>query len=394
MNPENQKPETIVRIAPDERLLSLDALRGFDMFWIVGAHGIVNALEKLNDNRVVKTISTQLQHKAWEGFAFYDLIFPLFVFMAGVSMAFSLSKSLEQKGLWPTVGKLAFRAALLFIIGIFYSGGFSNKWPNIRVLGVLQRIALSYFFAGLTFCFFNLRGRIAVFAALLIGYWALMSFIPIPAEEGVVPKHGTVAGRFDENTNLSNYVDRHVLSGMRYDGRTKEKPLGDHDPEGMLSTLPAIATCLLGVFAGMLLKSGAQPPGRKAALLLAGGLLCVGAGYLWGLQFPIIKKIWTSSYVLVAGGWSLILLSLFYGIIDVLKLRMWSMPFVWIGANALAIYLSTQFIKYGDAAGRLVGGDIAARLGVYAALVHALATIGVLMLLANFLYRRKVFIRI
>ncbi len=381
------------RVAPDERLLSLDALRGFDMFWIIGAHSIVNALEKLNDNAVVKTISTQLKHKDWDGFAFYDLIFPMFVFMAGVSITFSLNKSLEQKGFWPTVGKLALRAGLLFMVGLFYSGGLSKPWPEIRVLGVLQRIALSYFFAGLTFCLFALKGRIAVFAALMIGYWALMSFVPVPQDEGIEPKHKTVAPQFDEFTNLSNYVDRHMLSGMRYDGRSPQKPLGDHDPEGMLSTLPAICTCLLGMFAGMLLKSDITSA-RKAMMLIGAGAICIGAGYLWSLQFPIIKKIWTSSYVLVAGGWSAILLGSFYAVIDVWKLRLWAMPFVWIGSNALLFYLSTQFIKYGDAASRLVGGGVAAKLGIYAPLVHALTTMAVLMALAGFLYRRKFFVRL
>lgn len=394
----------LTRIEPAERLLSLDALRGFDMFWIVGADQIVKGLEKLGDNAPVKFIAGQLHHKDWQGFHFEDLIFPLFVFLAGVSMVFSLGKSLEQKGRARTIGKLCLRAGLLFLVGIFYYGALKNQWPNIRLLGVLQRIALSYFFAGLIFCCFELRGRIAAFAAIMIGYWALMSFVPIPVDESIVAKHkgaapeAAIAERFDENTNLADYVDRHALPGKRYEGKTPESQKtyasGDHDPEGILSTLPAIATCLLGLFAGMLLKSQSHSPLRKAAILLGAGALCIGVGYLWDMQFPVIKKIWTSSYVLVAGGWSLILLSVFYAVIDVWKLKKWSMPFVWIGANALAFYLSEQFFKYDEAARRFVGGDIAKKLGNWADLVQALATMAVLLVVANFLYRKKVFIRL
>ena len=390
----------LTRLAPAERLMSIDALRGFDMFWIVGAAGIVKGLKQLGDSVVVKTVSDQLQHKQWEGIAFEDLIFPLFVFLAGVSMVFSLGKSLEQNGPWKSVGKLALRAALLFIVGIFFSGGFRNKWPDMRLLGVLQRIALSFFFTGLTFCFFKLPGRIAVFVALMAGYWALLTFVPVPKTDGVASRRKPIPGeapfpeQFDEGTNLVNYIDRHYLPGSRYDWKSKENPTGDHDPEGILSAIPAVATCLLGVFAGMLLKEPSVEPKRKVLYLLGAGIVCIGLGYLWSIQFPIVKKIWTSSYVLVAGGWSLILLSVFYFVIDVKKCQRWPLPFVWIGTNALAIYLTETFIDYGKLANRFVGGDIAASLGNFAELTTAIVALGIVLLFANFLYRKKIFIRL
>ncbi len=390
----------VTRLAPTERLMSLDALRGFDMFWIVGAEGIVAGLKDLGKNGPLQIISEQLEHKHWEGIAFEDLIFPLFVFLAGASLVFSLGKSLEQNGLWRTVGKLALRALLLFTVGIFYYGGFKNKWPDIRLLGVLQRIALSYFFAGLIFCFTGLRGRIAAFLVLMIGYWALLSFVPIPSDPGIEPKHKNgLAERFDENTNLANYIDRHYLPGKRWDKppaapSQKNFATGDHDPEGILSTLGAIATCLLGVFAGMALKSQTHLPWKKALHLLAAGLLCIGLGYAWSLQLPIVKKMWTPSYVLVAGGWSFIMLSAFYYVIDVLKWQKWSLPFVWIGTNALAIYLFEQFVRPGTLANLFVGGDVAVALGAYAKLASALVALGILLVFANFLYRRKIFIRL
>ena len=213
----------VTRVEPSERLMSLDALRGFDMFWIVGAEGLVRGLEKFGHSPGVEFVANQLKHKRWEGIAFEDLIFPLFVFMSGISIAFSLGKSIEQKGRWHTVGKIALRALLLFVIGIFYSGGFKTAWPDIRLLGVLQRIAISYFFAGAIFCFFGLRGRIAMLVGILVGYWALLSFVPIPNDPGIASGRKPIAGetpfpaRFDEGTNLANYVDRHYLPGRRYD---------------------------------------------------------------------------------------------------------------------------------------------------------------------------------
>lgn len=391
--------KVLTRLEPSERLMSIDALRGFDMFWIAGAAGIIRGLRQIGDSSAVKTIADQLEHKQWEGIAFEDLIFPLFVFLAGVSMVFSLGKSLRELGLWRTIGKLALRASILFILGILFNGGLRNKWPDVRLLGVLQRIAFSYFWAGVVFCCFGLRGRVAVLLAILISYWAVMTFVPIP-NDGTTSRRKPVAGetpfpeRFDEGTNLANYIDRHYLPGSRYDWRSKENPTGDHDPEGILSMLPAIATCLLGVLAGMLLKEPTIDPNRKALYLFGAGVGCIALGYLWGIQFPIIKKIWTSSYVLVAGGWALILLSVFYYLIDVRKWQKWSLPFVWVGTNALAIYLSETFVDYSKLASRIVGGDIAAALGTWSALITAIVALGIMLLFANILYRRKVFIRI
>src|SRR5258708_33631605 len=167
-------------LATSLRLLSLDALRGFDMFWIVGAEEIVHALRKASDSGIVSFFATQLSHKNWEGVAFYDLIFPLFVFIAGVSMVFSLSKTIEQFGKTAAYKRILWRGLLLYLIGIFYYGGFANGIEKIRLMGVLQRIAIAYTFAGLVFATFKLRGMIIAWAGLLVGYWALMTFVPVP----------------------------------------------------------------------------------------------------------------------------------------------------------------------------------------------------------------------
>jgi predicted acyltransferase len=160
------------------RLMSIDALRGCDMFWIVGGEEIIHALHKISHTGFVSALAGQMDHKPWEGVAFYDLIFPLFVFIVGVSLVFSLSKTMEQAGRRTAYRRILVRGLLLYLIGLVYYKGIANGFDHVRLLGVLQRIAICYLCAGLVFCTFQLRGMIVTFLALLIGYWALMTFVP------------------------------------------------------------------------------------------------------------------------------------------------------------------------------------------------------------------------
>lgn len=357
--------------------MSLDALRGFDMFWIVGAEGLVEGLEKVTSGGLLGLIADQLRHKAWEGFHFEDLIFPLFVFIIGVSLVFSVGKSLERVGRPATLVRIVRRSALLFFLGILYYGGFSQPIEKMRLLGVLQRLALCYFFASLLFCYLKPRALIGACVGILVGYWVLMTFIPVPG-------HG--AANYAEGANLANYVDKLYLPLRRYDG--------DHDPEGILSTLPAVASCLLGVFAGLLFQDSKLSSGGRVGRLVALGLGCLALGWLWHLQFPVIKKIWTSSFVLVAGGYSYLLLAAFYQIIDVWKFQKWAMPFVWIGVNPITIYFGGRFIDFEALAKLFVGGPVAAACGTYAQLVLAMTTLLFGFLFLRFLYQRRIFIRV
>lgn len=393
------------------RLMSVDALRGFDMFWIVGAGSLVGALERMTDNSLVTAIAHQLEHAEWAGFRFYDLIFPLFLFIVGVSLVFSLSKEIERDGRKAALKRLSRRAALLFVIGIFYSGGFKNEWPDIRLLGVLQRLALGYFFGGLIFCFFRLRGMIAISVSLLVGYWALMTFVPIrniQLDDGhldlIVKQTGEhdiavhfaetterVSGRYEPGLNLSNHLDYQYLPGKKWDKYW--------DPEGFLSTLPAIVTCLLGVFAGLLLRDKSVADSRKVKTLALAGAGCLIVGYLWGLQFPIVKKIWTSSFVLVAGGWSCLLLALFHQIVDVWKYRTWCRPFVWIGMNSITIYLANNLIGFQRVGERIAGGSVKnfindSLMKGLGDLVVVLVGLGLSIVFVWYLHRRRIFLRL
>lgn len=396
---------------PSQRLLSLDALRGFDMFWIVGGDVIVTTLQAFKDNRFTRFLAGQIQHKDWAGFAFEDLIFPLFVFIVGISLVFSLTRLIEREGRAAALGRVFRRGVLLYLLGVFYYGGFAKEWPDIRLLGVLQRIALCYFFAGLLFCLFRPKALAAICAALLLGYWAMMAWVPFPdvrptpgGDLAVGKETGftnvaqlnfatpnRIHGVYLKGVNLANYVDQRWLPGYKWDGTW--------DPEGLLSTVPAVGTCLLGVFAGLLLRNRSVDDRRKVVLLLGAGAVAVVAGWLWNLQFPVIKKIWTSSYVLVAAGYSAWLLAAFFFVIEVLRWQTWAQPFVWIGMNPITVYLGEALLHYDRLAERLAGGDVRNYLnahvmvGIGDALVGVIA-LGLAILLCRFLYRRKLFLRL
>jgi predicted acyltransferase len=265
----------------------------------------------------------------------------------------------------------------LFFLGIILYGGISGGLEKVRLLGVLQRIALAALCAGTIYCFTSWRGQLAWLVGLLLAYWALLTFVPVP---------GFGAGHFAERENLTNYLDSIWLPFRKWDG--------DHDPEGLLSTIPAIATCLLGVLTGVFLQRHDLSPRQKTAWLFAVGIGLVAAGWLWGWQFPVIKKIWTSSYVLVAGGYSCLLLGAFYGIIEVAGWRRWAAPFIWIGMNAITLYALVHFVPYEKLASAFVGGPKMHFFGAYQDFMIAIVVVGLNLALARFLFVRKIFLRV
>ena len=369
------------------RVVSVDALRGFSIFWIIGADGATWALDRMlrDKNPVLSSIGgflgTQMSHAAWDGFRFYDLVFPLFIFITGVSIVLSLPRLVEREGSLRAHLRIVRRALILYVLGLIVSGGVGQHLSDIRYMGVLQRIALCYFFASLLFLHLNKRGLILATVLLLGGYWGLMTFVPVP---DVGP------GSFAPDANLANWIDANYLPGRLWD-KTR-------DPEGLLSTLPAIGTCLLGVLAGVLLKDERLSPTQRSLWLIGAGIAMTAAGYLWSLQFPIVKPIWTSSFALVAGGYSAILLGVMHQVIDVWEWRAWATMFVWVGANAILLYFINGVVGFQPFALRLVGGDVKTWLdqvvtpgaGLFASHLVGLA---LAVALAGFLYRRKIFLR-
>ena len=313
-----------------------------------------------------------------------------------VSIVLSLPRLVEREGKAQAYARVFRRALILYGLGLIFYGGISRHWGDIRLVGVLQRIAICYLCASLLFLNFRARGIAVALVVLLAGYWALMTFVPVP---------GIGAGSFARDANLADWIDANYLPGWKWDLT--------RDPEGLLSTLPAIGTCLLGVLAGLLLADPHLQGSRKSLLLIAAGIALTSGGYLWGLQFPIVKVLWTSSFVLVAGGYSLILLGVWHQIIDVWGYQRWSAMFVWLGANAITLYFinnvtADQFaIRFAGStvstfelfATRFAGGDFAALLdraitpntGNF--VVRMLGLIFAI-LLARFLYRRRIFLRV
>jgi predicted acyltransferase len=405
-------PATAPAEVESSRLLSLDALRGFDMFWILGATSIAGALQKMQPNELTTLLTTQLTHVSWEGFRFYDLIFPLFLFIVGVSMVFSLDKALSRGGRAEVLGRVLRRSLLLFALGVFASGGLSKPWPDVALGGVLHRIAVCYLLASLLYVFVRrARGLIAASAVLLVGYWALLTFVPVPdfkldkpVVEGIASRLGSdapsaisasvtarVTGSYEEGRNLTNHLDFRFLPGR--------KAQTYYINEGLLSTLPAVALSLFGALAALLFKNAGIAPKRKVLWLLAGGVACIALGLMWSAQFPLIKRIWTSSFVLITGGASACLLALFYGVVDVLGWHGWCRPFVWIGCNPLTLYLLNPIVGFQSLAARLVGGDVSRFFDAcvapgFGGLVVAVTGMALVVLMARFLHQRGIFLRV
>jgi predicted acyltransferase len=287
-----------------------------------------------------------------------------------------LPRIVERSGKAAAYRRIVSRTLTIFLLGFFFYGGFSKRWPDIRLLGVLQRIAICYFFTSMLYMTLDLKKLAAACAAILLAYWAVMALVPVP---------GVGAGCFEPGKNLANYLDAQYLPGWKWDGTW--------DPEGLLSTFPAVSTCILGVFAASFLLEDGLSGRRKAGFLFLAGAAAVALGFFFGQWFPVIKKIWTSSYVLVAGGYSCMLLAAFYAIVDLLQLRRWAQPFIWIGANPLLLYVTDEILSFETQAKRIVGGDIQASLGIWGDILLGLVSVGLMLALARFLYRRQIFLR-
>lgn len=360
------------------RLVSLDALRGLDMLCILGLDRLLRALATATQLPFFQALGNQMEHVPWAGLHVYDLIFPLFIFIVGVAMVFSLDRIIERSGRSAAVRRVLRRSIILFLLGVFYMGGLAGGFKNVYLAGVLQRIAEAYVFAALLYCFLRTRPRTIALScvALLVGYWALLTFVPVP---------GAGHASYERGQNLAHWIDVHYLPGASVSDPA--------DFEGsLLNTLGAVANCLLGALAGLLLKNNRIAPRRKVAWLVGTGSASVGLGYLWGLQFPIVKLLWTSSYVLVTCGISAILLGLFNLVLDVWQRRRWAEPLVWVGMNSITIYLIANIVNFDRVSERLVGGKVF--FGAYGPAVAALGALGLELALAWYLYRRKVFLRI
>ncbi|WP_420147176.1 acyltransferase family protein [Spirosoma sp.] len=382
MQPSVSAPQepALAQPAPVRRLLSLDTLRGFDMFWIIGGEEIFHALAKSTGWAWAIFMADQFTHVEWNGFRPYDCIFPLFLFLAGVSTPYSLGSRLAKGD---SRGKLAqkviMRGLILVLLGIIVNNGILAKpIAEMRFGSVLGRIGLAGMFAQLIYLYVqNERVRYGIFAGILLVYWALLMLVPVP---------GYGAGNLTMAGSLVGYVDRLLMPGRLY------KVV--HDPEGLLSTLPAISTGLLGVFAGSVLRRHGIRDGQKLQQLVLAGVACIAVGWVWNSVFPVNKNLWTSSFVLVAGGWSLLMLSLFYWVIDMQNLRGWTFFFVVIGTNSILIYLADRVIDFEHTAHFLFGGILHFFSEPVQAVGAVIAFLAVKWGFLYFLYKKNTFLRV
>jgi predicted acyltransferase len=370
------QPAPVKPVTAAKRLASVDALRGFDMFWIVGGSQAVLALIALFVSPVPASIARQFEHVEWEGFAAWDLIMPLFLFVSGVALPFSMSK-------WGNAGshrhrlylRLARRLALLWILGMAVQGNlFAYDLSKLHLYSnTLQAIASGYLVATILLLTVSIPGQILATAALLLGFWAIMMLVPVPG-------HG--AGVLEPWNNLALYVDQRILGQFR-DGSTYAWILG---------SIGFAATVMQGVFGGHILKS--QWTERKKTLALLGlGLGSLALGWIWGIWFPIIKHIWTSSMVLWSGGWCFLLLAAFYWVIDVKDYRKWSFPFTVLGVNAIAVYVAAHLLNFRAMSKVFVGG-LESHWPVFGAFVTAFGALLIPWLILLYMYRKKTFIRL
>jgi predicted acyltransferase len=299
------------------RLVSLDVFRGMTIAGMV----------LVNNPGSWEHIYSPLEHAAWHGWTPTDLVFPFFLFIVGVSITLSLARRVEGGGsqtslLW----KITRRTLIIFALGLFLNGLPDFHLSDIRIPGVLQRIAVCYLIASIIFIKTDWKAQAVIAAALLLIYWPLMTIVPVP---------GYGAGDLSKEGNLAAYVDRMIFGPhiWKY-GKV-------YDPEGLLSTIPAIATTLFGVLTGHWLRSRRTPIEKVGGMFFVGAL-SVSLGWVWNFWFPINKALWTSSYVIFTAGLALQLLGICYWLIEIKNYRRWSKPFVIFGANALALYVFSE----------------------------------------------------
>jgi predicted acyltransferase len=325
--------------ADSKRVLSVDVARGVTIAFMI----------LVNDPGDWNHVYAQLDHSIWSGWTLTDLVFPNFLFLIGVSIIFSLqSRIAKGESRSNLAGHIVRRAAILFFLGLFIAAFPHFHLTHLRIYGVLPRIALCYLCAGLICLATRKISHLAVIAvALLVGYWMLMRFVPVPGFG--IPTHDIPL--LDQTGNLTAWIDRGFNSFTQRFLHTGRLYRGTNDPEGLLSTLPAIATTLIGSITGLIMRLPQYSPAKKRNILASGAILFLAAGEIWNLSFPINKNLWTSSYVLFAAGCSLLGLSLAYWLVDMRRIQdkssiaraaLW--PWLVLGSNAIVVYAISDFL--------------------------------------------------
>lgn len=370
--------------ATKKRLLSIDALRGFDMFWIIGAEGVFAALFLITGWSIFDTFAIQMKHTLWHGFTAYDLIFPLFIFLSGISLGLAAKplKSLPTDKAKATLHHGIKRLLLLLALGVLYNHGWGTGIPvnpdEVRYVSVLGRIGLSWFFAALLVWYVSEKGQWLFAIGILVGYWLLLEFVNLGGFGG---------GDYSANGAINAWFDQQLLPGISYQNLAI-------DPEGILSNIPSIVNALIGVFIGRMMKQYSNTPMKLLTKLIISGAALLTLGYIADFVMPINKTLWTSSFVLVTCGYSTLLLALFYYLIDVLDFTKWAQFFAVIGTNSIIVYLGSSIIDWEYISLSIAGGIVTTLPSGWNELTLLSTMVILQWLVLNWLYRRKIFIKV
>jgi predicted acyltransferase len=366
-----------VQAVPRERLLSLDALRGFDMFWITGGGYLVTVLAKYSGAGWLQTVADQMEHVPWAGFHFEDLIFPLFMFISGVAIPFALVSKLEKKVPKNVLAMKAFRRAItLVLLGWIYNGVFSNGFENPRFASVLGQIGMAYFFASMIVIYTkSFVQRLYWLGGILVAIGIIQLLIPVP---------GIGAGVLTPEGCINGYIDRALLPGRLYGG--------PFDPEGLLCIVSAITVTLMGSVAGHYLRDKKTNDQQKLKTLSITGVAAIIVALVLSTFYPIIKACWTGSFNLLTSGIGFLAIALFYWIIDVKGWKKWSFFFRVIGMNSIFIYLLYDLASPGHISNYLFGWTVL--WGDFGQILNIIGGIMLVWSLMYYMYKKGIFLRV
>ncbi len=364
-----------LRTEPQKRIQSLDVLRGFDMFWIIGGGAIIGAISKMTG---MDWLGAQMHHVDWEGFHFEDLIFPLFMFIAGVAIPFSIKAKIEKNVPKNRLFWKAFkRMVILIVLGILYNGTFKNGFADGRIASVLGQIGIGYFFASLIVIYFDsFKSRLYWLAGILIGFGIIQLLIPVP---------GVGAGVLTPEGCINGYIDRMFLPGHIY-GKV-------YDPEGILCSLSATGVTLMGTIAGNILRNRKTTDWQKIGYMAATGAGFIILALVFSTFYPIIKKCWTSTFNMLTGGIGFMLMALFYLIIDHWKIRKWAFFFRVIGMNSIFVYLFKRIVDM-QRVTEFFFGWITKPMGETGEFLFLILTLALVWSLLYYMYKKQIFLRV
>ena len=372
-----------------QRLESLDVLRGFDLFCLVALGKIVHKLSEATQAPVFDSILPCFNHVHWEGFSSWDLVMPLFMFMSGITIPFALSRYKESSDKSLVYKRIAKRVILLWIFGMMCQGNLLALDPNRIYLysNTLQAIAMGYLISALFFLHTKIRTQIIGAIILLLGYWMMMEFI-------VIGNYGS--GNYSPDGNLAEWIDRVVLGRFR-DGASLvngEVVFSEgYRYTWILSSLTFGVTAMSGTFAGYILKYKEWIPQKKLTYLFIIGASMVAMGWIWGIWHPVIKKIWTSSMVLVSSGYCFLLMALFYYIIDYKGYRKYTGWLKVYGMNSIMAYMLSQCINFTSVSQSIFRG-LEQYIGSYYPLLITLSNIAIIYIILWWMYKKKIFLRV